>query len=86
MKWVQENIASFGGISSMVTVIGQGAGASSIAYHMLSPLSTGLFHKAILQSGAVTTPYTFYSSEDPDCGRDIIKRLGCDDNAMLLES
>ena len=51
---------------------------------MLSPLSTGLFHKAILQSGAATTPYTFYSSKDPDYGRDITKRLGCDDNAMLL--
>jgi len=84
LKWVQENIASFGGIPSMVTVFGQGAGASSIAYHMLSPLSTGLFHKAILQSGAATTPYTFYSSKDPDYGRDITKRLGCDDNAMLL--
>jgi len=41
LKWVQENIASFGGIPSMVTVFGQGAGASSIAYHMLFPLSTG---------------------------------------------
>lgn len=84
LKWVQENIASFGGIPSMVTIFGQGAGASSIAYHMLSPLSTGLFHKAILQSGAATTPYTFYSSKDPDYGRDIIKRLGCGDNVMLL--
>jgi len=59
MKWVQENITSFGGIPSMVTVFGQGAEASNIAYHMLSPLSTGLFHKAILQSGAVTTSYMF---------------------------
>jgi len=84
LNWVQQNIASFGGIPSMVTIFGQGAGASSIAYHMLSPLSTGLFHKAILQSGAATTPYTFYSSNDPDYGRDIIKRLGCGDSAMLL--
>ena len=84
LNWVQQNIASFGGIPSMVTIFGQGAGASSIAYHMLSPLSTGLFHKAILQSGAATTPYTFYSSKDPDYGRDIIKRLGCGDSAMLL--
>ena len=84
LKWIQENIASFGGIPSMVTIFGQGAGASSIAYHMLSPLSSGLFHKAILQSGAATTPYTFYASKDPDYGRDIIKRLGCDYGTMLL--
>lgn len=84
LKWVQENIASFGGIPSMVTIFGQGAGASSIAYHMLSPLSSGLFHKAILQSGAATMPYTFYASKDPNYGRNIIKRLGCDDSKMLL--
>ena len=84
LKWVQENIASFGGISTMVTVFGQGTAASSIAYQMLSPLSTGLFHIAILQSGAATTPYTFYSSQDPDYGRDITKRLSCDDNAISL--
>jgi len=48
LKWVQENISSFGGIPSMVTTFGQGAGASSVAYRMLSPLSTGLFQKAIV--------------------------------------
>lgn len=83
LKWVQENIASFGGIPSMVTIFGEGAGASSIAYHMLSPLSSGLFHQAILQSGAATTPYTFHASKDPDYGRDVIQRLGCDGTMLL---
>ena len=83
LKWVQENIASFGGIPSMVTIFGQGAGASSVAYHMLSPLSAGLFQKAILQSGAVTTPYTFFNSKDPDYGRDIIRSLGCDGTKLI---
>ena len=84
LKWVQENIASFGGVPSMVTIVGQGAGASSVAYHMLSPMSSGLFHRAILQSGAATTPYTFYASKDPGYGRDLIKRLGCDVGTTLL--
>lgn len=51
LKWVQENIKSFGGDSSKVTIFGESAGGASVTYHMMSPLSKGLFHKAISQSG-----------------------------------
>ena len=40
---MQENIGSFGGDPSQVTVFGESAGATSIAYHLLSPLASGLF-------------------------------------------
>ena len=82
LKWVQEKISSFGGIPSMVT-LGQGVGASNVTYRMLSPLSTGLFQKAILQSGAATTPYTFFDSKDPGYGHDIVRRLGCNGEKLL---
>lgn len=52
LNWVRENIAVFGGDPSNVTVFGESAGAQSITELMASPLSEGLFHKAILQSGA----------------------------------
>lgn len=52
LRWVQKNIVHFNGDSSRVTIFGNSAGGASVGYHMLSPMSKGLFHKAILQSGA----------------------------------
>ncbi|GAB6024656.1 hypothetical protein CHUAL_009796 [Chamberlinius hualienensis] len=51
LKWVQQNIVKFGGDPNKVTIFGVSAGAGSVSHHILSPLSKGLFHKAIAQSG-----------------------------------
>jgi para-nitrobenzyl esterase len=55
LKWVQAEIAGFGGDPANVTVFGESAGAMSIGVLLGSPLAVGLFHKAILQSGASHT-------------------------------
>lgn len=52
LKWTQSNIAAFGGDPDNVTLFGQSAGGSSVNALMVSPLSKGLFHRAISQSGA----------------------------------
>src|SRR5436305_1480155 len=51
MKWVQRNIASFGGDPHQVTVFGESAGGGSVHMLMTSPQSIGLFQRAVVESG-----------------------------------
>ena len=51
LKWVKDNIANFGGNPNNVTIFGESAGGQAVTSLMISPLSKGLFHKAIAQSG-----------------------------------
>jgi len=52
LKWVRDNIARFGGDPHNVTIFGESAGGVSTSLHLVSPQSAGLFHRAIIQSGA----------------------------------
>lgn len=58
LKWVQANVAAFGGDPRNVTIFGESAGAANVTHLMTSPLATGLFHRAIAESGyfGETTP------------------------------
>ncbi|MCP4842426.1 MAG: carboxylesterase family protein, partial [Halieaceae bacterium] len=55
LKWVQNNIEKFGGDPDNVTVFGESAGGHNVFALLVSPLSDGLFHKAISQSGYLET-------------------------------
>jgi para-nitrobenzyl esterase len=50
LKWVQHNIAAFGGDPDNVTIFGESGGGAKVAVLMASPLAKGLFHRAILES------------------------------------
>lgn len=53
LKWIQKNIAAFGGDPSKVTIAGQSAGSMSVNCLVASSLAKGLFHRAIAQSGGM---------------------------------
>lgn len=52
LRWVKRNIANFGGNPDTITIGGNSAGSASTEMQMLSPMSNGLFTKAILESGS----------------------------------
>ena len=55
LKWVQKNIKKFGGDANNVTIFGESAGGHNVFALLVSPLTNGLFHKAISQSGYTTS-------------------------------
>ena len=74
LKWIHENIASFGGDADNVTIAGESAGASSVGALCTSPLTKGLFKRAIAESSGLAVPlpsHTYRSLEDA-------KKMGSD--------
>jgi len=81
LQWVHDNILGFGGNPDNVTVFGQSAGGISICALLVSPLSEGLFHKAINMSGPcdmIQSQQTAYAR-----GREAVAELGCDGPGMI---
>lgn len=95
LQWVQSNVASFGGDPNKVTIVGESAGSVSVCFHLVSPLSAGLFQRAIGESGSCSLYYTpLWDAANPSAsaaglGEKVAAALGCDtasDVAACLRS
>lgn len=64
LKWINENIEAFGGDPDNVTVFGQSGGGAKVLALMTAPKAEGLFHKAIIQSGATETVGVKFTSKE----------------------
>jgi para-nitrobenzyl esterase len=85
LRWVQRNIAAFGGDPANVTIAGESAGAASVCFQLATPSrSQGLFQRAIVMSAACT--FRLRTREQAwETGRALAARLGCGDEATALD-
>ncbi|CAO2586545.1 Acylcarnitine hydrolase [Lemmus lemmus] len=64
LHWVQQNIAYFGGNPDLVTIFGESAGGTSVSSQVVSPMSKGLFHRAIMESGGTLLPHLISNTSE----------------------
>jgi para-nitrobenzyl esterase len=76
LKWIQKNIAKFGGDPARVLISGQSAGAGSVVQQIFSPLSKGLFSSALMSSGCNFTGADTTLAAGEAIGLEAQKRLG----------
>lgn len=84
LKWIRKNIHHFGGDPDCVTLMGSSAGALSVALHLVSPMSVGLFHRAIIMSGGILPQWKF-EMDQIQLAQKQAKLLGCIDDGNWFE-
>ena len=79
IKWVKDNISAFGGDPENITIMGQSAGAASVQLQSCSPLTEGLFQKAVMSSGCGMGNLLACTEEKSSAfWQQIMARCGCE--------
>jgi para-nitrobenzyl esterase len=82
LRWVQDNIASFGGNPDDVTIFGQSAGGMSVCTLVANPINQGLFTRAVMQSGTCNSPEFYQELPNAlDFGKTYGEVVGCDSDS-----
>jgi carboxylesterase type B len=77
LKWIQRNIAAFGGNPNSVTIFGESSGGMSVSLQTLIPSNKGLFQRAISQSGVIFSVCITRRREEDKTNRLLLERLEC---------
>lgn len=82
LRWVTRNIKQFGGDADNVTIFGESAGGLSVTALMVSPMTKGLFQRAIVESGSRGMMGTLEAAEKD--GIELVKKMHLEDDSGLL--
>lgn len=87
LKWVQENIATFGGDPDNVTIMGQSGGGGKVNALLQTPAADGLYHRAVIQSGLFTGEKDLLPEQSRAFGQEVASQLGLtQDNIQKIET
>lgn len=88
LEWIRDNIAAFGGDPGNVTIMGESGGGTKVISQMASPLTEGLFHKAIVESGSAlaTSERSLNLADAEAMGVKLATSLGIKDGADALKA
>lgn len=86
LRWISQNIRSFGGNPAKVAIFGESAGAASVSAHLIAPGSRGLFNFAILQSGTISNRWAHQSHQKAlNFTQQLLKLVKCDQREKTEE-
>ncbi|KAF8771434.1 Acetylcholinesterase-1 like protein [Argiope bruennichi] len=77
VKWIRENIEAFNGDPDNIAIFGQGSGAITVSMLLMSPLSQGLFTRAIIQSGSFLSIFQNPNEYNLNLGQRLAEAVGC---------
>ncbi|XP_055849312.1 juvenile hormone esterase-like isoform X2 [Episyrphus balteatus] len=86
LRWVNDNIEYFGGDPKQITLMGYSAGGFSVCLHLVSPMSQGLFQRAVIMSASIPPQSKIPRRNQIELAKKQAKLMGCDMESSSLKT